>query len=198
MEQVEHHFHNGVDSPQVKEADLAGAYDGSTAVKLTGDQTVAGVKTFTSIPILPASDPTTDNQAVRKAYVDARFAETEIYASDTPRDIAGNDTTADYSSYTKIKEIQYNELSATIRTYLEGWAATAKLKIYINGVAAGTERTATGANPDIWIEDLAVETGDLVQVYAYKPGGGSVTLCTDFELRYDKRFTITAGTIISN
>ena len=39
-------------------------------VALTGDQNVAGVKTLTSIPVLPASDPTTDNQAVRKAYVD--------------------------------------------------------------------------------------------------------------------------------
>lgn len=38
-------------------------------VKKTGDQTVAGVKTFGSIPVLPASDPTTDNQAARKKYV---------------------------------------------------------------------------------------------------------------------------------
>jgi len=40
------------------------------AAALTGDQTVAGVKTFSSIPVLPASDPTTANQAARKAYVD--------------------------------------------------------------------------------------------------------------------------------
>ena len=43
----------------------------SAAVKLTGNQTLQGVKTFGSIPVLPASDPTTDNQAARKAYVDA-------------------------------------------------------------------------------------------------------------------------------
>lgn len=42
----------------------------ATAVKLTGDQTVAGIKTFSSIPVLPASDPTTTNQATRKSYVD--------------------------------------------------------------------------------------------------------------------------------
>jgi hypothetical protein len=42
----------------------------ATAVKLTGDQTVAGIKTFSSIPVLPASDPTTSNQATRKSYVD--------------------------------------------------------------------------------------------------------------------------------
>lgn len=38
---------------------------------LGGNQTIAGVKTFTSIPVLPASDPTADNEAARKAYVDA-------------------------------------------------------------------------------------------------------------------------------
>jgi len=37
----------------------------------SGDETVAGIKTFTSIPVLPSSNPTTDNQAVRKAYVDS-------------------------------------------------------------------------------------------------------------------------------
>lgn len=41
----------------------------SAAVKLTGNQTLQGVKTFGSIPVLPASDPTTDNQAVRKASI---------------------------------------------------------------------------------------------------------------------------------
>lgn len=33
-------------------------------------QTMDGIKTFTSIPVLPASDPTADNQAARKLYVD--------------------------------------------------------------------------------------------------------------------------------
>lgn len=43
----------------------------AAVVKLTGDQSVAGIKTFSSIPVLPASDPTTANQATRKSYVDA-------------------------------------------------------------------------------------------------------------------------------
>lgn len=41
-------------------------------VGLTGDQSVGGVKTFTSIPVLPASDPTSGNQASRKDYVDTK------------------------------------------------------------------------------------------------------------------------------
>lgn len=41
-----------------------------TAVITASDQTIAGTKTFSTIPVLPASDPTTDNQAARKSYVD--------------------------------------------------------------------------------------------------------------------------------
>jgi hypothetical protein len=39
---------------------------------LEGAFTFTGIKTFSSIPVLPSSDPTTDNQAVRKKYVDNR------------------------------------------------------------------------------------------------------------------------------
>lgn len=43
-------------------------------VDLATAQTVNGVKTFGSIPVGPASDPTTSNQLSRKAYVDAQTA----------------------------------------------------------------------------------------------------------------------------
>ena len=50
-------------------------------VKTTGAQSVAGVKTFTSIPVLPSSDPTTDNQATRKVYVDAQIKANKVDTS---------------------------------------------------------------------------------------------------------------------
>ena len=43
----------------------------NTVVRTSGDQTIGGTKTFSSIPMLPAIDPTNDNHAVRKAYVDS-------------------------------------------------------------------------------------------------------------------------------
>ena len=49
------------------------AYE-SELVDAANDQTIGGVKTFTSIPVLPASSPTTDNQATRKKYVDDGLA----------------------------------------------------------------------------------------------------------------------------
>lgn len=49
------------------------AYE-SELVDAANNQIVGGVKTFTSIPVLPASSPTTDNQATRKKYVDDGLA----------------------------------------------------------------------------------------------------------------------------
>jgi hypothetical protein len=40
------------------------------AVSIDTDETIDGIKTFTHIPVLPASSPTTDNEATRKKYVD--------------------------------------------------------------------------------------------------------------------------------
>ncbi len=51
---------------------LASKADDSSVVHLTGTQTVAGVKTFSSSPIVPT--PTTNTQAANKSYVDATAA----------------------------------------------------------------------------------------------------------------------------
>jgi hypothetical protein len=44
---------------------------GGPYVDLTTNQSIGGVKTFTSIPLLPSSMPTLNNQAANKAYVDS-------------------------------------------------------------------------------------------------------------------------------
>ena len=54
------------------------AFDGTAGITLptvntTGAQAVAGVKTFSDIPILPVTAPTSDLQAVNKAYADTKF-----------------------------------------------------------------------------------------------------------------------------
>lgn len=55
------------------EADLTEVYaDTAAAVKKTGNQAVAGIKTFSSSPIIPA--PTTDLQAGTKKYTDDLIA----------------------------------------------------------------------------------------------------------------------------
>ncbi len=49
------------------------------AVKLTGDQTINGVKGFVQVPYTTGGDPTTDNSLSRKAYVDKNSAKGLIY-----------------------------------------------------------------------------------------------------------------------
>ena len=58
----------------VKQVTTAGKLNiaSDEAVLLTGDQTVAGVKTFSSIPVGPSSDPSSDNEFARKKYVDTQ------------------------------------------------------------------------------------------------------------------------------
>src|SRR5664279_4063770 len=47
----------------------AGAADDTTVIHNTTDETIAGIKTFSSSPIVPT--PTTANQATNKTYVDS-------------------------------------------------------------------------------------------------------------------------------
>jgi hypothetical protein len=49
---------------------LLKTYFDTLYVALTGDQTVAGVKTFSSFPVTPSEAPTTDYQVANKKYVD--------------------------------------------------------------------------------------------------------------------------------
>ena len=50
-------------------------------VGLTGDETVAGIKTFSSFPVTPSAAPTTDYQTANKKYVDDGLA-TKIALND--------------------------------------------------------------------------------------------------------------------
>lgn len=49
----------------------------ATTVNLTGNQTIEGVKTFSSVPVV-ATQPTDDNQVANKAYVDSRASTADI------------------------------------------------------------------------------------------------------------------------
>ena len=78
-------------------------------VKTTGTQTIAGVKTFSSIPVLPASDPTTANEAVRKSYADGLITETTWTLTDWTATI----------SYNKRWKLYYN-LRIVDATHVQG------------------------------------------------------------------------------
>ncbi len=57
-------------------AGITGKADDSAVVHKTGDETIAGVKTFSSFPVTPSSNPTTDYQAANKKYADTKLTKT--------------------------------------------------------------------------------------------------------------------------
>lgn len=67
--------------------------DSTGFVQTSGNQTVAGIKTFSSIPVLPGTNPTTANQAVRKGYADATYLGKTAKAADSDK-LDGLDSTA--------------------------------------------------------------------------------------------------------
>jgi len=82
------HDHTGTYLPiagKAADADKLDNIDSSGFVQTSGNQTVGGVKTFSSIPVLPATDPTLANQAVRKGYADAAYLSISGKAADADK-----------------------------------------------------------------------------------------------------------------
>ncbi|MAF42901.1 MAG: hypothetical protein CMI54_01855 [Parcubacteria group bacterium] len=59
---------------------IAAANPHSGHVDTTGDETIAGIKTFSSFPVTPSSAPTTDYQAANKKYVDDNTPGTKAHS----------------------------------------------------------------------------------------------------------------------
>ena len=51
-------------------ADKVDSLDSTDIVQMTGNQTIAGIKTFSSFPVTPSSAPSTDYQVANKKYAD--------------------------------------------------------------------------------------------------------------------------------
>lgn len=68
--------HNGDAGPEAIYRDNGSTWDFLGRIINDSAQTITGIKTFGSIPVGPASNPTTDNQLARKKYVDEQIATT--------------------------------------------------------------------------------------------------------------------------
>jgi hypothetical protein len=75
------------------DADKLDGIDSTGFVNTSGAQTVGGTKTFSSIPVLPSTNPSTANQAVRKGYADATYLGITAKAADADK-LDGLDSTA--------------------------------------------------------------------------------------------------------
>lgn len=141
--------------------------------KLSGDQTINGIKSFGSIPVLPNSDPTTDNQAARKKYVD-KYA-SAISASDVHLLSAPTERTTTASTYTKLKEINITKAGTyKISFDLKGDGTTGYARIYVNGVAVGTEQSKSDTTYSTYSQNITLSANDNVQLYAKGSGVNTV------------------------
>jgi len=77
---------------KASDSDKLDNIDSTGFVQTSGNQTVGGIKTFTSIPTLPATNPTTANQAVRKGFADATYLGISAKAADSDK-LDGLDST---------------------------------------------------------------------------------------------------------
>lgn len=71
-------------------------FDATNFVSKTGNETIAGVKTFTSFPITPSSTPTTNYQVANKKYVDDNAGDVSI------TDFTGVNQSLSTSGYQKL------------------------------------------------------------------------------------------------
>lgn len=165
----------------------------AAAVKKTTDQTIAGIKTFSSIPVLPASNPTTANQAARKQYVDDA-----ITADNTTNKILINEFWPSASpsiNHAADVAIIFNTVgaaeggcalaanpSANINCSKTGWwRLEARMKFaYFNStaiklgwieVAGGRVAFNDSATPDGWLtfgSTVYITSGQLIQLKAFQ------------------------------
>ena len=125
------------------------------------------------------------------------FSKNEIYTAGSSTVAAAlTEETNSVGTYTKYKEIAVAG-SGTIRiTFLlhaqVGDAANAFGRIYVNGVAVGTERSNSSDTFIMYQEDIAVNSQDLVQIYCKNDGSNQAVL--DNFIIYANRYEYTTVT----
>ena len=127
-----------------KDADTIDTKEASDLVQMTGNQTIAGVKTFSSIPVLPGSNPTANNEVARKAYIDASGGAGGLGMFGDGSD--GNVTIS--SNTTLTRDMFYDNLTVDSGKVLDtdGYRVYAKTKVTNNGTISNNG--SNGANGD--------------------------------------------------
>ena len=123
----------------------------STVVHKTGNETVAGIKTFSSSPIVPT--PTTNMQAANKAYVDDKILQatsTEVYAG--PYGLNWDETN---DVYLRTGSTNYKAIQSLMRRCVMNDDGTVNYYLHphnSNYKADGTAADLTGASGNVMVE----------------------------------------------
>ena len=122
----------------------------STAVKLTGNETIAGIKTFTSSPTVPT--PTTNTQAANKKYVDDNIFKLSTDYYQGPYGIQWDYTT---DTYRRTGARGYTAIQSQMRRCV--LKADGTVNYYLNPDNSnfkedGTSSVLTGADGNVMVE----------------------------------------------
>lgn len=211
----EDHNHDGINSQPLESGDATSIIDdtagnGDTTVvysadkvydllagkvATTGDETIAGIKTFSSFPITPSSAPTTDYQVANKKYTSdsitaERTANTAKFLTASNNLLMSSDTehSGTYGSYTKIKEVKVN-YNGTIRVKVDlktvatshsmtGWLFKNSTSTSDGTDLGGLSATVTDPGSGVWKTftwtSITVSIGDTLQLYVYDAETGYI------------------------
>jgi len=149
------------------------------------DTDVAGTVYFDDVFVLPAVVGEMIEEATAGDYAELFLSEDQTQTGET--------------SYTKTVEVKVfrpgtYRVKFYLRSDVNGY--TAYGRIYVNGVATGTERSVTSdAIGTYYSEDITVEAGDLIQIYCKSNADkaaivGRVRICTGNPIRpsYDYQY----------
>lgn len=170
-------------------------------VKLTGNQTIAGVKTFSASPIVPT--PTTNTQATNKQYVDSKYSGFKNYIINGKKVINQRALTATDNSYNQDRwykagnnwfqgiEGVANLISGKV--YTLSWIGSATAGYYVGNatssainaqtftpiVNGGSFTLTIGAGHNLWITFISDATGSTFNFVQLEEG----SVATPFENR---------------
>ena len=156
---------------------------GSSSVKLTGNQTIAGVKTFTSSPVVPT--PSLGGDAVNKDYVDVEVTGANNYTDTRVNEVVGQLSTDYYQgpygiqwdyatdTYRRIGAKGYTAIQSMMKRCV--LKADGTVNYYLgpnnsNFKEDGTPSVLTGADGNVMVEIakhyIKVETVDNIDSFS--------------------------------
>ena len=164
------------------------------------DLTLAGLKTFSNIPLLPASNPTTDHQATRKLYVDdtilAQRTLDVVYSDVLKHTLnGGHNNLTDV--YVKVAEVEINIHMPQVRmltTIAGNDYGGATYKIDKNAAPFIGERSHYGPSGQEYSDDIPnLYDGDILSVYLKAYGTTKYSWFGNWTMKYSIRIPTLFG-----
>ena len=192
--------------------DTLSVYNTTGPIDALNFANTTGVATFGAIPILPATNPTTDDQATRKAYVDgqevvAALTDIQMIASDNLRLSADTEQSFGDVGLVLRKSIRFIfhgilRVKFDMKIDPKGSSNYGEGRIYCNGVAIGTLQSTVSNVYATFSEDIDFTGAGmdyLIQLYSGRDSGNGTVWIKNFRVYGDKSANTTLyGAVILN